>query len=66
MLVKNSAGMLVGGSEASKVWMESFSKLGLEKSDFGDYDTAFYVHVKEKVARYQLASFDHKFELDHF
>src|SRR6185503_18670344 len=34
-LVKNHNGILVGGSEASRVWMESFSKLGLEKSDFG-------------------------------
>jgi hypothetical protein len=65
MVVKNSEGKLVSGTEASKVWMESFSKLGLEGSDFGDYDTAFYSQIKEKVARYQVESFDKKFELDY-
>lgn len=65
LFVKNNLGTLVGGSDASKVWMESFSKLGLEKSDFGDYDTAFYSQIKEKVARYQIDSFDSSFELDY-
>ena len=64
-LVKNNEGKLVGGAEASRIWMESFSKLGLEKSDFGDYDAAFYVHIKEKVRRYQEESLDCKFELDY-
>src|SRR6185437_13461115 len=54
LLVKNSAGVLVGGIEASKVWMHSFAKLGLEKSDFGDYDLDFYHQIKQKVAQYQV------------
>ena len=39
--VKDSSNNLVSGADASKVWMESFAKLGLEKSDFNDYDFAF-------------------------
>lgn len=40
-LVKNSNGQLVGGKEGIEVWQESFRKLGLESSDFNDYDTTF-------------------------
>ena len=42
--------------KASKAWMDSFSKLGQEQSDFNDYDVAFYVHIKDLVSQYQSAS----------
>ena len=65
LFVKNSAGVLVGGNEASQVWMDSFAKLGLEKSDFGDYDLDFYHGIKQKVAQYQVDSFKNNFVLDY-
>ena len=64
LLVKNSSNQLVGGVEASQVWMESFAKLGLEATDFHDYDSAFYVHIGQEVDKFYLQSFDTKFELD--
>jgi hypothetical protein len=30
----------------------SFSKLGLESSDFGDYDADFYVHIRDRVKEF--------------
>ena len=56
MVVKNSAGNLVSGVEASQVWMESFAKLGLEISDSGDFDQAFYVHINSQVRDFQTQS----------
>ena len=48
-LVKNSSGQLVSGKEGIEVWQESFRKLGLESSDFNDYDTTFYQEVKQSL-----------------
>ena len=64
LLVKNSSNILVGGSDASQVWMESFSRLGLENTDFNDYDNDFYAQVKESIKDFEVQSFENKFELD--
>ncbi len=42
-----------------------FFQVGARKSDFDDYDTAFYSLIKEKVTRYETESFATKFELDY-
>src|SRR6185437_11662965 len=65
LLVKNSENQLVGGLEASKVWMESFAKLGREQADFDDYDSAFYKQIKGVIPGFERDSLDIKFELDY-
>ena len=35
--------------EAADVWAESFRKLGLESTDFKDFDSDFYEKVKSTV-----------------
>ena len=65
LLVKNNANQLVGGSAASQVWMESFSKLGLENTDFKDYDVDFYYQIKHSVNEFELASRKGSFALDY-
>ena len=50
--MKNSLNQIVSGDEACKVWINSFSKLGLESSDFGDYDADFYVHIRDRVKEF--------------
>ena len=50
--IKNSLNVVVKGDEACKAWMDSFSKLGREASDFNDFDTTFYVHIRDKVSSF--------------
>jgi hypothetical protein len=64
VLVKDASNNLVGGAEAAQVWMNSFSKLGLEKTDFSDYDLDFYQQIKKAVSQYEIYSFDTKSDLD--
>src|SRR6185437_13568141 len=64
-VVKNSSNQLVGGLEASKVWMEAFAKLGREQADFHDYDTRFYHQIKEVIPGFESDSVDMKVELDY-
>ena len=61
--VKNSDGNLVSGKEAEQVWMESFRKLGLENSDFKDFDADFYNRIKAVVQDNPVVAIDNK-ELD--
>ncbi len=63
--IKNSANCIVGGNEASQVWLDSFSKLGLEKSDFGDFDVAFYEQINSQVRDFEEESRGSQFILDH-
>ena len=65
LVVKNSANQLVGGSAASQVWMESFAKLGLENTDFKDYDVDFYYQIKQSVNDFYFTSFKNPFALDY-
>ena len=39
----------MSGQEAADVWAESFRKLGLESTDFKDFDSDFYEKVKSTV-----------------
>lgn len=64
LLVKNGSNQLVGGSAASQVWMDSFAKLGLENSDFNDYNVDFYYQIKQAVSQFHLESMRHSFVLD--
>ena len=50
--IKNTEGKLVNGKEASQAWLESFRKLGLEQSDFYDFDQNFFSSIKSKVIEY--------------
>ena len=58
VLVKNSSGILVGGAEAHKIWSNSFSKLGLESTDFDEFDSKFYYEIKQTVENHIPLSFD--------
>lgn len=64
MVIKNSNGQIVTGNDASNAWIDSFSKLGRESSDFADFDTSFYVHIKEKVKQFVNLSYQNECILD--
>ena len=64
-MVKNSENKIVEGLAASQVWMDSFAKLGLESSDFKDYDVDFYYQIKQSVNQFQVESFTTNFALDY-
>ena len=51
MRVKNSLNTIVTGDEACKVWINSFAKLGLEASDFYDFNTPFYMIINYQKIR---------------
>ena len=61
MFVKNSENKLVSGQEAADVWTESFRKLGLESTDFKDFDSDFYEKVKSTVENLNQESKNSKF-----
>ena len=65
LVVKNSENKIVEGLAASQVWMDSFAKLGLESSDFKDYDVDFYYQIKQSVNQFQVESFTTNFALDY-
>src|SRR6185503_13325798 len=50
--IKNTEGKLVNGKEASQAWLDSFRRLGLEESDFYDFDQIFFSSIKSKVIEY--------------
>ena len=54
--VKNSLGTLVSGLEMCEIWAESFRKLGLETSDFDDFDTHFYHQINDLVDQHEKTS----------
>ncbi len=64
MLIKNANGQIVTGKDACNAWIESFSKLGRESSDFADFDTSFYVHIKGKVKQFLNQSYQNNSILD--
>ena len=64
MLIKNSNGQIVTGNDACNAWIESFSKLGRESSDFSDFDASFYIHIKEKVKQFVNLSYHNECILD--
>ena len=57
LFVKNSMGHLVTGVDAFNVWMNSFRLLGLETTDFTDFDTKFYNSVNNVVDQCYAHSF---------
>ena len=62
--VKNSTGALVDGTQASDAWKDSFSKLGLEATDMSDFDSKFYLQIKQSVEEHQALDSDHNPALD--
>ena len=58
--VKNSDGKLVSGKDAEQVWIESFKKLGLESSDFKDFDLDFYQQISAVVKDHPVIATDNK------